>query len=208
MKLSNKIADLRKSNKMSQEELAEKLNISRQTISRWEMGTTMPDATNILQLSKQFSVTADYLLNDDYNSDYDLPKIKEVKDGNFKQILIFLITLEIMVLLMQFMTTFILQNTFFGFLSFIPFVALIGGFEYAYQKRAGKANETTALFRKHFYQISAWLGFYFPIRFIATVLITFYPRPYSALAFEGIVLGVYIGTSILISFIIHKEMTK
>ena len=48
MKLSDKIVGLRKSNGMSQEELADKLGVSRQAISRWEMGTAMPDATNIL----------------------------------------------------------------------------------------------------------------------------------------------------------------
>ena len=79
MKLSDKIVRLRKSNGMSQEELADKLGVSRQAISRWEMGTAMPDATNILQLSRLFQVTTDYLLNDEYQSDNDLPKVKEVK---------------------------------------------------------------------------------------------------------------------------------
>ena len=76
MKLSDKIVRLRKSNGMSQEELADKLGVSRQAISRWEMGTAMPDATNILQLSRLFQVTTDYLLNDEYQSDNDLPKVK------------------------------------------------------------------------------------------------------------------------------------
>ena len=44
----------------------EKLDVSRQAISRWESGAAMPDANNILQLSKLFDVTTDYLLNDDY----------------------------------------------------------------------------------------------------------------------------------------------
>ena len=73
MKLSEKIAYLRKKNGMSQEKLSELLNVSRQAVSRWENGTSLPDAANIVQLSKLFSVTADYLLNDDYESDYDVP---------------------------------------------------------------------------------------------------------------------------------------
>ena len=73
MKLSDKIVKLRKTNGLSQEDLAEKLNVSRQAISRWEGGSAQPDATNILQLSKLFGVTADYLLNDEYESDDDLP---------------------------------------------------------------------------------------------------------------------------------------
>lgn len=66
MKLSEKIFTLRKEKGMSQEELAEKLNVSRQAVSRWEGGSALPDATNVLQLSKLFEVSADYLLNDDY----------------------------------------------------------------------------------------------------------------------------------------------
>ena len=76
MKLAEKILNLRKQQGMSQEALAEKLNVSRQAVSRWEMGTAQPDASNILQLSKLFGVTADYLLNDEYESDYDVPAVK------------------------------------------------------------------------------------------------------------------------------------
>ena len=59
MKLSDKVVGLRKSNGMAQEELSEKLNVSRQAISRWEMGSALPDTTNILQISKLFGVTTD-----------------------------------------------------------------------------------------------------------------------------------------------------
>ena len=79
MKLSDKILKLRKQNGMSQEELAEKLDVSRQAISRWEVGSAQPDASNILQLSKLFGVTADYLLNDDYESDHDVPMIRDTE---------------------------------------------------------------------------------------------------------------------------------
>lgn len=79
MKLSNKILSLRKRKGMSQEDLAERLNVSRQAVSRWEMGSARPDASNILQLSKLFGVTADYLLNDDYESDHDVPMVKETE---------------------------------------------------------------------------------------------------------------------------------
>ena len=100
------------------------------------------------QCSKLFGVTTDYLLNDDYQSDNDLPKVKEVQNDNLGQIMIYLVTLEVMVLLMQFMTTVNLQNVFFGFLSFIPFVAAIGGFEYAYQKKASSGIDKAKNFRR------------------------------------------------------------
>lgn len=83
MRLSDKISKLRKQNGMSQEDLAEKLNVSRQAISRWEKGSAMPDANNILQISKLLGVTTDYLLNDDFTSDNDLPQVKNVKNDNY-----------------------------------------------------------------------------------------------------------------------------
>ena len=82
MNLSDKIVAMRKTQGISQEDLAEKLNVSRQTISRWENGTVAPDAYNILEISKVFGVTSDYLLNDDFSNDDDLPKVKEVKKDN------------------------------------------------------------------------------------------------------------------------------
>ena len=66
MKISDKLIELRKGKGWSQEEFAEKLDVSRQAISRWENGTALPDAHNIVRISKLFNVTADYLLNDDY----------------------------------------------------------------------------------------------------------------------------------------------
>ncbi len=86
MKLSEKILSLRKQSGMSQEELAEKLNVSRQAISRWEVGTAQPDASNVLQISKLFGVTSDYLLNDDYGSDNDVPAVKRTETNANKKI--------------------------------------------------------------------------------------------------------------------------
>ena len=76
MTFSEKIINLRKAHGWSQEDFAEKLNVSRQAISRWENDGAFPDALNILQISKLFGVTTDYLLNDDYTSDKDIPVVK------------------------------------------------------------------------------------------------------------------------------------
>lgn len=86
MKLSEKILSLRKQAGLSQEELAEKLNVSRQAVSRWEVGSAQPDASNVLQLSKLFGVTADYLLNDDYESDKDVPAVKNTETMSNRKI--------------------------------------------------------------------------------------------------------------------------
>ena len=65
MILSDKIIRLRKKNGWSQEELAEKMQVSRQAVSKWEGAQTIPDLEKILMLSSLFSVTTDYLLKDE-----------------------------------------------------------------------------------------------------------------------------------------------
>ena len=77
MTFAEKLLQLRKREGYSQEELANKLNVSRQAISRWETGTAVPDSINLLHISKIFQVSTDYLLNNDYESDADRPKAKE-----------------------------------------------------------------------------------------------------------------------------------
>lgn len=66
MKLSEKLIALRKEQGWSQEDFAEKLEVSRQAVSRWENETALPDAQNLLRISRLFRVSADYLLNDGY----------------------------------------------------------------------------------------------------------------------------------------------
>lgn len=65
MNLNQKISQLRNDNNWSQEELAEKLNVSRQSVSKWESGQAKPDLDKIIALSNIFDVSTDYLLKDD-----------------------------------------------------------------------------------------------------------------------------------------------
>ena len=62
--LSEKIINLRKSRGWSQEELAERLNVSRQSVSKWESGVSNPDLDKIVAMSTLFGVSTDYLLKD------------------------------------------------------------------------------------------------------------------------------------------------
>ena len=65
MKLGDKIQNLRKKKGLSQEELSEKINVTRQTISNWELGETMPNPEQLKLLSKELSVSIDELLDND-----------------------------------------------------------------------------------------------------------------------------------------------
>ena len=64
MNLAEKIQNLRKEKQLSQEELAEKLDISRQSVSKWESGLALPEIDKIIMLGEIFNVTTDYLLKD------------------------------------------------------------------------------------------------------------------------------------------------
>ena len=65
MEIGKKIMELRKKNGLSQEELAEKVGVARQTISKWELGETSPDLKQAKELSKVFKVSLDELVNND-----------------------------------------------------------------------------------------------------------------------------------------------
>ena len=65
MILADKIIENRKKNGWSQEELADKLGVSRQSVSKWEGAQAVPDMKKILQMSELFGVSTDYLLRDD-----------------------------------------------------------------------------------------------------------------------------------------------
>lgn len=69
MILAEKITKLRKQNGWSQEELASMLNISRQSVSKWESTASIPDLDKIIKLSEIFGVSTDYLLKDDMEED-------------------------------------------------------------------------------------------------------------------------------------------
>ena len=62
MDISEKILQLRKASNMTQEQLAERVSVSRQSVSKWEGGQAVPELDKLLELSKVFNVTTDYLL--------------------------------------------------------------------------------------------------------------------------------------------------
>ncbi|MDO4942929.1 MAG: helix-turn-helix transcriptional regulator [Lachnospiraceae bacterium] len=66
MTLGDKITELRRQNGWSQEALAEKLDISRQSVSKWESNSSVPDLDKIIRLSEIFEISTDYLLKEDW----------------------------------------------------------------------------------------------------------------------------------------------
>lgn len=63
--LSEKLYMLRKKSGLSQEQLAEQLNVLRQAVSKWESGTSIPESDKLIAISQYFNVTLDYLMKED-----------------------------------------------------------------------------------------------------------------------------------------------
>lgn len=75
MNIGEKLLELRKSKQLSQEEVANKLNVTRQTVSKWETGQSMPDFDKILPICELYEISADELLSKTKNE-----KLNEEKD--------------------------------------------------------------------------------------------------------------------------------
>lgn len=89
MEIGNRIQQLRKNKNISQEELASIMNVSRQAVSKWESNISIPDIEKIIDLSKYFSVSTDYLL---------LGKVEE-NQSNSKNELYLIISMIIKIIL-------------------------------------------------------------------------------------------------------------
>ena len=65
MTLCEKLIDLRRKAGLSQEQMAQQLDVSRQAVSKWETGESLPDTNKLLAIGRLLGVTVDYLLDDE-----------------------------------------------------------------------------------------------------------------------------------------------
>lgn len=110
MEFGEKVQLLRKESGMSQEKLAEQLNVSRQAISKWEQGIVVPDTENIIQLSKYFQVPIGYLLlNECEQIEKSITDRKSKKVDELKKRWIRKIVIGILVEIIAISATYIMQ---------------------------------------------------------------------------------------------------
>ncbi len=86
MSISEKIYLLRKRSALSQEQLAEKLNVSRQAISKWESGISIPESDKLITIADFFNVSTDYLLRDEM-TDISIDTNDKIKQKSRSQII-------------------------------------------------------------------------------------------------------------------------
>jgi len=101
MEIGNKIIKLRKKDKLSQEQLADKLNVTRQTISNWELNVTKPDVIQMKKISKLFNISIDELLDNDINSMVrkKITNIEKMAKTNNKNTKVIIITLYLIIMI-------------------------------------------------------------------------------------------------------------
>ncbi len=87
MKFYEKLVQLRKQNGYTQEQLAEQLGVSRQAVSRWEAGETTPEMSLLVKLCQIYGVSADYLINDEVQTERDIPAVKKTEQQAGKSFL-------------------------------------------------------------------------------------------------------------------------
>lgn len=101
MKFNEKLIELRKKEGLSQEELGNKLNVTRQTVSKWELGQTTPEMEKLVEMSKIFNISVDELVNDiEISNSEEVYKEGFVEKNNKKiSIRIFIVGLIISIIL-------------------------------------------------------------------------------------------------------------
>ncbi len=116
MKFNEKIIELRKKEGLSQEELGYKLNVTRQTVSKWELGQTTPEMDKLVEMSKIFNISVDDLINESEISTSANPVIEDqpienkTREKNIKIIIIAVLILVTVLIGVRLFAAFSLIN--------------------------------------------------------------------------------------------------
>lgn len=209
MTFAEKLLQLRKRDGLSQEELADRLEVSRQAISRWEMGTVMPDSVNLLKISDLFGVSADYLLRDEILEEKDIPVVKRTEDSLMKEhnrriALFAMIALQAMGFFLCVVSYLVLKNFAMILFAMLTQIVNIIGFEIGFRKHPELPSERAAWYHRKYYQISVWFFAYFPIRMIIASFFLVGVGTTAVIIGETMTLVAYLAVCILTWFLLKE----
>ncbi len=207
MTFGEKLTTLRKEHGLSQEDLAEKLSVSRQAVSRWEVDSTLPDAENLLQISKLFGVSVDYLINEDYKSENDTPAAYKVVQkmelsGKLNSAYIMSVGGIAIFTLIGIGLWITYQNATSVIVSAVGDLLVIVLHELFLTKYA---KDDHKLWSNKFVSSAIWLVMAFPGFWVVSSLVHIYPRPYSSLTLWAICIAVYLVVCSLTAFVFAKR---
>ncbi|WP_125589100.1 helix-turn-helix domain-containing protein [Companilactobacillus jidongensis] len=124
MQIGVQIQQRRTQNNMSQETLAEKLHISRQSISKWENGTSLPSFANVVAISELFDISLDELIKGDENLMNELEKGPKMNKAAFAVIIGF--TLAIVLYIFSTTVLHISEDSMYNWLTLPIFISFFG----------------------------------------------------------------------------------
>ena len=208
MTLGEKIQRLRKSKGLSQEQVAAQITVSRQAISKWELGEAMPDTDNVVQLSEIFGVSTDYLLKDTFESDMDISVDKRVEgvttaERHYQFGVIVTLGFNAIFLALEILAWYIWYDPIMVFAGIIGHIASIVGLEavYHYHKSVCQALRL----RIKYYLISVWLVLFVPIRFMVSTIFLYYVTDVEYIYETIYSVVIYILISSIVSYFLYKK---
>ena len=217
MTFGEKLQALRKSRGWSQEQLAERIAVSRQAVSKWESGAAVADTENVVELSRLFGVSTDYLLHDDYDGDCDIPAVKSreaalKKQKNREMAMMLLIGVEALAFFWQLMGFLVYNSVLIPLLGMTAHIVALIGFEAGFRgqlrcSRQERPDPDALDCRRVFYRVSVWLVSLFPMACLTRIFWRFYPSPYSAALEWGLPLALYAILCGLVTWKLRKRRT-
>ncbi|MEG2835418.1 helix-turn-helix domain-containing protein [Anaerorhabdus sp.] len=195
MKFNEKLLKLRKEKGYSQEELAQMLGVSRQAISKWEVSDSYPEIENVLEISKLFQVSTDYLLNDQQE------EMNVLKEESEKKHYGFLLGVIISVIGLIFSAMGWYENQTFREIS-IGIIIQLGGVV-TYELLKGNRSKDFV-----FYSIFVLLVFPYVSMMLGMYILNFYPSPYKffmPLIVNGVIYIFLCGVGIVLAKIITRK---
>lgn len=170
MNLSARIQRLRKEKGLSQEELGEAVGVSRQAVSKWESGQSMPDPDHIVLLSQCFHVSTDYLLK----GTEDFPGAK--KERTDAHVFVIVATVLNFIGLMIAVAIWYETQTVIALIVGVVFMAL-GCMVYGVGAMESEESSKSQAKRK-FWTLNIWLLSFLPLSFCYNIFMTGTPSPY------------------------------
>ena len=207
MTFGQKLSALRRGRGYSLEQLAEAIHVSRQAVSKWESEAAMPDTDNVLQLSRLFGVSTDYLLREDWEEDRPLSAGASQGKGveqeeHWPLIMMLLVAAEAIALFWQLMGSLVYQNHLIPLLGMTVHILAIVCFEAIFQRhrREDGAREQ----RRWFYRVSVWLTALFPCSFVLRFFWALYPWPASSLVVAASPLLLYLPLCLAVTLLLRR----
>jgi transcriptional regulator with XRE-family HTH domain len=205
MTFGKKLQLLRKQKGLSQEQLASQIAVSRQAVSKWELESSSPDIDTVVQLSKLFGVTTDYLLNDDLKNYEDLPVVKEkYVNAEMQEKTPFVIGIGM--IFIGLLVSFVSWRTYQTEVSVTSgiIVQTLGIVAYEVMKNKYSIPEKQKT-NRIFYAVSSWLIFPFFALFISQMVFGIYPKPYSHWMSLVVSATIYFLSCLVISVLLLKK---